>query len=53
MEPLTQTFEITESTPMRPDIIAESEVLNQFREDFLKLAPQTEGRFIKVPKMGE
>ncbi len=41
------------STPQRKDIVAESEELNVFREAFLAIAPKTEGRFFKVPKMGK
>lgn len=53
VKPLTQTLETNESTLVRSDLVAESEFLVKFRKEFLDLAPQTEGRFIKVPKMGE
>ncbi|MDX1921371.1 MAG: Asp-tRNA(Asn)/Glu-tRNA(Gln) amidotransferase subunit GatC [Candidatus Caenarcaniphilales bacterium] len=44
-------------TPTRSDIEyseqASGEWINEFREDFPKIAPQTEGRFFKVPQMGK
>lgn len=45
--------EAEDYTPIRADIENTSEEIQQFREDFLGNAPQTEGRFFKVPKMGE
>ncbi len=51
VEPLIHTY--SNSTPTREDEVDTTEKLNQFREDFLKIAPQTEGRFFKVPKMSE
>lgn len=50
IEPLVHTFARV-TTPTRVDKVDESETLNVFRDDFLKLAPDTEGRYFKVPKM--
>jgi aspartyl-tRNA(Asn)/glutamyl-tRNA(Gln) amidotransferase subunit C len=51
IEPLISAF--IDSTPTRLDQVAYSDELDTFREEFLKIAPQSEGRFFKVPKMGD
>jgi aspartyl-tRNA(Asn)/glutamyl-tRNA(Gln) amidotransferase subunit C len=52
VEPLIHNA-TSSTTAQRKDIVAESEELDLFRETFLGIAPKTEGRFFKVPKMGK
>lgn len=56
VEPLVHAEAKTQGgvqTPTRPDKEHSGEWIDSFRESFPKIAPQTEGRFFKVPKMGK
>jgi aspartyl-tRNA(Asn)/glutamyl-tRNA(Gln) amidotransferase subunit C len=46
-------YATVESTPTREDVVEQSETIQNFRETFLEMAPQSEGRFFKVPKISE
>ena len=51
IEPLTHPIDQNKLSALREDQLQESAEINIFRDRFLDLAPITEGKFFKVPKM--
>jgi aspartyl-tRNA(Asn)/glutamyl-tRNA(Gln) amidotransferase subunit C len=52
IEPMIHAFG-ADKTPTRADNISADSDMSFFREHFFDIAPQTEGTFFKVPKMGD